>query len=381
MRIVMIRSNPISPDSRVEKEAESLVQDGHEVTVLGWDRSCNHEADTVKLKNLHGETTVIRFGIYAVFGAGLKNFQALHKFQKTCYAWLIDNKDAYDVIHACDLDNGLVARKVSKKLKKKFVYDVFDYYSASHDMPFHLAPFVSRIENRIISKADVTIICSEQRVEQIRGSKPKRLVIIHNSPHQALIKLANKDFRIKESGISGRTKIGYVGILSRARLIEEMVEVVKKRDDLELHIGGFGQLNDFLVNASKDSNNIFFYSKLLYPETLKLEEQMDILTAIYDPTVENHKYAAPNKFYEALMFGKPLIMIHNTGMDHVVDEYQIGATIDFTAESLSKGIDVIISEKGRWNEISKTEKTLFEEQYSWDIMGKRLQKLYKDLSH
>ena len=33
------------------------------------------------------------------------------------------------------------------------------------------------------------------------------------------------------------------------------------------------------------------------------------MTAIYDPNISNHYYAAPNKFYEALMLGKPLIMV------------------------------------------------------------------------
>ena len=381
MRIVFLRSNPISPDSRVEKEAESLVQDGHKVTVLAWDRSESYDSKEIKIKNLYGYTTIIRFGIPAVFGAGLKNLAALYKFQKATYDWLIKNKEHYDVIHACDLDNGLVASKVVNKTKKVFVYDVFDYYSASHDMPFHLSPLVSNIENGIISKADATIICSEQRIKQISGSKPNKLVILHNAPHQRLIQLANENFSIKKTGISNRTKIGYVGILSRARLIEEMIKVVKKRDDLELHIGGFGQLNDYLVEESRECDRIIFYGKLPYPDTLKLEQQMDILTAIYDPEVENHKYAAPNKFYEALMLGKPLIMVHNTGMDYIVDKYRIGATIDFTEESLCNGIDSIIFERDRWDDICSIEKKMFNELYSWEIMGKRLQDLYRELEN
>ena len=39
MRIVFCRSNPIAPDPRVEKEARALRQAGHEVVVVGWDRT------------------------------------------------------------------------------------------------------------------------------------------------------------------------------------------------------------------------------------------------------------------------------------------------------------------------------------------------------
>lgn len=38
MKVVMLRSNPIDPDVRLEKEAISLVDAGHSVTLLGWQR-------------------------------------------------------------------------------------------------------------------------------------------------------------------------------------------------------------------------------------------------------------------------------------------------------------------------------------------------------
>ena len=50
------------------------------------------------------------------------------------------------------------------------------------------------------------------------------------------------------------------------------------------------------------------YGKLQYSQTLALESQCDIRVATYDPSIRNHKYSAPNKFYESLMLGKPIIM-------------------------------------------------------------------------
>lgn len=37
-KIIFLRSNPVNPDSRVEKEASTLIQNGFEVEVIGWDR-------------------------------------------------------------------------------------------------------------------------------------------------------------------------------------------------------------------------------------------------------------------------------------------------------------------------------------------------------
>ena len=38
-KIVIARSNAVEPDSRVEKEANSLAKAGYDVTILAWDRS------------------------------------------------------------------------------------------------------------------------------------------------------------------------------------------------------------------------------------------------------------------------------------------------------------------------------------------------------
>ena len=113
---------------------------------------------------------------------------------------------------------------------------------------------------------------------------------------------------------------------------------------------------------------------------LALERQCDIMLALYDPAIPNHAYAAPNKFYEALALGKPIIMFANTGMDIVVRENQIGAVCDPTNDGIVCAIQSLISQKESWNSISKKMKKMFKNEYSWDIMEKRLIDLYTDLA-
>lgn len=40
-RVCILRSNPVRPDSRVEKEAWSLAKAGYDVHILAWDRDTN----------------------------------------------------------------------------------------------------------------------------------------------------------------------------------------------------------------------------------------------------------------------------------------------------------------------------------------------------
>jgi glycosyltransferase involved in cell wall biosynthesis len=132
---------------------------------------------------------------------------------------------------------------------------------------------------------------------------------------------------------------------------------------------------------SKKNDNIYFYGKMQYTDVLKLESECDILLALYDPNIRNHKYAAPNKFYEALLLGKPLIMFENTGVDDVISKNDIGCVVKFDKSELKKALLHLINNKNKWNEIGIKAQKLYEKEYSWDIMEGRLFCLYEELKN
>ena len=375
-KVVLIRSNPVSPDPPVEKVADTLLSLGFKVTVIGWDRNSN-EDKTEELKLERGNAEIIRFGIPAVFGGGIKkNLIPLRKFQSKLRVWLERNAKSFDIIHAFDFDTGFIANKISKKYNKPLIYHILDFYIDSHNIPSSfLKDKIKKSEFSVINNSYATIICSEKRKEQIKGSHPKRLEIIHNTPKAT----EEFDSRFELKGLKDKCKIAYVGILAGSRFIREIIEFVKSDGRFEFHIGGFGSMENEIVKAAQDCERIYFYGKLPYKKTLTLENSCDIMTAIYDPKVPNHKYAAPNKFYESLMLGKPVVMAKNTGFDEIIEKNKIGCLIDFSFEGLSKGLEDLISRKENFPEISKTMKQLYKEKYSWSIMEERITNLYKGL--
>ena len=65
-------------------------------------------------------------------------------------------------------------------------------------------------------------------------------------------------------------------------------------------------------------------------EVLNYESKSKCLSAIYNPSYgRNHRLCAPNKFYEALGLGKPVIVCKNTGIDKIVENDNLGIVIDF----------------------------------------------------
>lgn len=367
-KIIFLRSNPVSPDSRVEKEVNSLLKNGFQVKVIGWDREKNYKGREEKLELFESNTTIVRRGIKASYGDGMKNIIPFLKFQIFLFQWLIKNKREYEIIHACDFDTAFIAYLSTKITKKKIIFDVFDYLST--DAKKFPATLIKKIEDSLLTNSDAVIICTEQRKMQIKDSKPKKTTIIHNTPQvQSNLNPVEHD----------KIRIAYVGVLQEFRLIEEMVKVISRHSEVELHIGGFGKLEPMIKNMAENYENIIYYGKISYNETLNLENSCDLMTAIYDPKIGNHYYAAPNKFYEALMLGKPLIMVKNTGMSQIVEKYDIGINIDYNESSFEEGLLKLISRKNEWNKINLKMKNLYKEYYAWDVMEKRLIELYSNI--
>lgn len=371
-KVIFLRSTSIINDSRVTKEAESLQKNGFDVMILGWDRDGFLGNDT-KLELKEYKIPIKVFKRRAKYGAGIKSIFKLLEFQIWLLYNLLKNRKNIDIIHACDLDTALPARFIAKFYKKRMVYDIFDYYIDSHYVPNKVKKIVEKTEINIINNADLTIICTEERKKQIKKAVPKKSIVIYNTPkidensiNQKVLKSSNNKF-----------KIVYVGILQDNRLLKEIGEEIRKYPDLELHIGGFGQLQKYFLELSQKYDNIFYYGQMKYEDVLKLEKDANILFATYNPEIPNHKYSAPNKLYEAMALGKPIIVCKNTGIDELVKNENIGISISYDAKKFIEVIEQLSGNKKMQKRLSDNAKRLYNEKYSWKQMEKRLIEKYK----
>lgn len=378
LRVVYVRAGKAYPDSRVEKEVNSLIMHGYPTKIIGWNRESKLSSVKFSAPLADCSVEILQIGIAAPYAGGMvKLFWPLCRLQTKIFYQLLAEKSMFEVIHASDLETGLISLIFAKLFKKKMVYDIFDYYADNHNAKKSITAILRKIENFVITHADKVIICSEMRMKQIDGSKPKSVMIIHNSPPH----MVQSQYSQPEKGC--RTRIVYIGALSNERFIREILLMVSQHEDWELLIGGLGVLSDFIQKCAEKNSNIQWLGEVPYQRVLEIEQTSDILTAIYDPTVPNHYYAAPNKFYEALMLGKPLIMMKNTGMDHFLIGHDIGEVIDLAFTSFEAGFEHamlrLIERREEWPDMSKRMKDLYDEQFSWNEMENRLLKLYKEL--
>lgn len=360
-RIILLRSTSIKTDSRIQKESKTFIDLGYDVQLIGWDRENNFK----RKESLNG-VPVDFFKKSATYAGGMKNLLKMGIFQIYLFFKLFQYRKKYDIVFACDLDTGITARIFSKMFNKKLVYDIYDYYIESHYLSKLLKKIMEKQEIKTINNADVTIICTEQRKLQISKANPKKLVVIHNSP-QIPMNL-DKMPRISNTATK-KKKIVYVGILQDDRLLLEVANAVKDGSKFELHIGGFGKYEEYFKDLSNKYENIYFYGPMSYDNVIKLESECDILFATYNPSIPNHKYSAPNKLYEAMALGKPIIVCKNTGIDKLVKKNNLGAVINYDV------VDFVEKAEKLSNKDYSNSKDLFNKEYSWKVMSERLKEL------
>ena len=132
MRVILIRSNAVMPDPPVEKMANVLLSNGHEVKILAWDRDANYREKTSRIQLANHETDIIHFGIPAEYSGGVK------KTSRRCCCFSIGSFAGCSAIAgirygaAFDFETGFASMLCSRVLGKKFVYHVLDYFIEGH---------------------------------------------------------------------------------------------------------------------------------------------------------------------------------------------------------------------------------------------------------
>ena len=154
-RIVYVRSNPVSPDSRVEREVGTLSNAEYDVTVLAWGRSGMRNGLTERRDGYE----IVRIPLPAPLG--IKVIPFIPVWWICEFIWLLTHK--WDIAHAADFDTCPPALFVTKLKRKKLVYDIFDTY-AERLKNRHLRYIINKIDAHLMRLADAIIIVDSCRL-------------------------------------------------------------------------------------------------------------------------------------------------------------------------------------------------------------------------
>lgn len=368
-KVIFARAFHVDPEPRLEKAARWIkeIDSTIEIIAIGWDRTQKSKKEEYKNGIL-----IKRFFAKGEYGKGFrKNIVGLILFNMYLF-WIFMTREVH-VIHACDLDTAIPAFIASRLKRVKLVYDIYDFYSDNRNLGFFDTP-IRKLEKKIARLADLTIIADERRLKQIADlddvNMLDNVITIYNTPED----------NFSHGNVPCKYLVSYVGVLIEKRNIIEVANVIRNIGEVKMICAGFGLLEDEILALAQKSSNVLFLGKVSYEEAIKIEEESNVILAMYDPSIPNNRFAAPNKLCEAMMLSKPIITSAGTLCGELVKEEDIGFVVSHDdKEALIDTLLYIRANPEVVYEMGKRARALYERKYSAKIAKARLKEKYEYL--
>lgn len=325
MRVLMLLTNTYDPDPRVRQEALALIRLGYRVRIMAWDRDAKDpphqvmegvEVERVFLASTHGRGTLQLF-FYA-----LLYLRMLWRGLRT----------PFDVVHCHDLDTLPLGFILGKLKRRPIVYDAHESFTDM--LEGSVNPAVRRrlasLENFFIRRIDLLITVGEKLRKHFESRGSKHSVVVGN--WKKLEEFARSDAQNRATrqvlGVpDDALLVACVTQLLKDRKIEELVEAVNRTPNVWLIIAGKGVLKDYVRNAAAANTRILFVDFLTSEKIAEYTCASDVIYYGFDPANPNARFSAPNKLFEAVSAGRPLVTGDFGEIAEVVRERNCGIVL------------------------------------------------------
>ncbi|MDH3189283.1 MAG: glycosyltransferase family 4 protein [Acidimicrobiia bacterium] len=296
---------------------------------------------------------------------------------------------APDVVHAHDVHLlGVGARAVARRSvggwETKLVYDSHEYVQGLSRYPKRtLAAWVD-LEREYFHRADRVITVSPPLAELLQRdyqmSEPPVVVMnipaVHEGGAESIREAAGLD--------SGVPLLVYSGGLDRTRGVHTLVAALAELD--EVHLALVAKASSTYVQELVAMAEIGGYADRLhvvpFVEPNHVVSYLSSADVAVHPMVAgymNHEIALPNKIFEYMHAGLPMIVSNCKAMSELVNELGIGESFESeNAQSLAETARRVLDEIDRYREVYRTRHDLVEI-YSWKGQREKLFGLYADL--
>jgi glycosyltransferase involved in cell wall biosynthesis len=373
--ILMLVSNAFDPDPRVQREAAALVQSGYHVTILCWDRDLK-SIPSACIDGIYVE----RIRIASTHGRGVVQLYFLMLFWLLAFSRALRKK--FDIIHAHDFDTLPLGYILSRCRKAKLVYDAHEsYVGMLHSLPELLKRSIYHTETWMLKRTDLVITVGEILRSHLLQRGAIKAAVVGNWQDPELFRFNNGDLddvRRRLQIKADRTVLCYIAHLGNERQVPQLIEAVRRSPRVHLVLGGNGPCREMALEAANQSENIS-YLGLVDPDLIPLyTAASDAVFYGFDPAYPNANFSAPNKLFEALAAGKPILTCNFGEIGNIVSSEGCGIILpDYSVESIESALQELRTPAAV--RMSDAARKLGETQYNWPKARSILLKEYEIL--
>lgn len=309
-----------------------------------------------------------------------------------------------DIIHAHDGVTLPTAANAAGELGAKLVFD-------SHELETHRNPplsklkrwQVARMERKYLKKADrvmtVTNLLSDHLAQEYKIERP---TVIFNAPpahvtqvHERWDVLDRYDIRTEMRLNPRKFLFVYTGQATINRGLELAIIALSKlqgfkdpnerfEDEYYLAtVGGVQKGHDVALRRLAETYNVSRYLRFMTAVAPQRVAQYistaDASIIPIIPVTLSYEYAMPNKLFEAMLSGNPIIGSDLMEMAPFIDENRLGLT--YQADSPDACAEKMIELITRFPEFKRSaeEQRVLAEKYAWEAQEKTLLTMYDNM--
>lgn len=446
IKIAMLVNNPATHDARVIKYAESLAEQGYDITLLC--RSSGQESAIEEKNGVQYQRHLFIWKLDTVLKKAslffIKNPKALVAIPKKSLLCLFflspfvltsslflmmikplnkKNKKSFikrtfgyafnhvfqsfflsienfvslceplrqldpDIIHAHDLDTLTVAAFVARTNAIPYIYDAHEYEQDRNDRPGRINQFfIKNEEKKHIKKASVITVSQGIADLLAQNYKIPRPLVVYNVPKISQSRSLISSNHIRQALGLKLTDIiiVYVGLITVDRCLENMVQALEHTTNI--HLACVGPQHQPMVDklnllAEKLDRQTYFHVLPPVPSQQVSEfiSSANMGIAIFDDLCTSYEHVMPNKFFEMLLAGLPLIVSHQAEMRAFIHKYNNGVVLNENSPlKIAQGIQQLASNQEKLKPTPEKIDYL-SQTYSWQAQEKNILELYQTLS-
>jgi len=263
-----------------------------------------------------------------------------------------------DVIYISGVELLWAIKKVPFKRKPIIILEIADLPANTHISK--LGFFGKSVEKILINVVkevpDYYVITSPgfyHGYYEKYGFDKNKFFVFENVPQKNIF----KTYEINPEKIMNKEKlvIGYIGAVAYYSSLKALFEACNNIENVEIVIAGKGPDSEKVENEAKKYKNVKVLGRYNYEQDIsRLYSMVDVVYSLYNVDNYNVKLALPNKLYEAIVCGKPIIVAKDTYLEEYVKELGVGFSAPYKdVDALKALIEDIYNNREKLSDISR----------------------------
>jgi glycosyltransferase involved in cell wall biosynthesis len=377
----MLVLNPFTNDTRVEKEAATLVGAGYRVTVLA------EAAPGLPLREARDGVEVVRVERRRSRLPGLRLFAHAGQLERALVA------QRPEILHAHDSNALLPVARAARRLGVPYVYDAHDLwtgrprrgrsrlYFAASQLYFRM------LEARLLPRAAAHLTVSPPIARYLeRRYRLPEVTLVPNYP-AAGPDVEPRDLRslAGAEGIPmGADTILYLGGLMAERGIEGLVRAMTDLPAAHLVLLGGGGLAPALGELAGQldvAERVHLLAPVPSGEVVAYAASATIGVSPIIPSCLNYRYSLPNKLFQYMAAGIPVVASDFEQVREIVRGSDAGLTVDMTdRRAIVEAIRALLADPEARARMGRNGRAAITTSYNWGQSARALLGVYRSVS-